>query len=138
MFQKLRVLVADDSQMMRTIISDNLRQLETGHIDVVGGGEEALSTIQNAANSNSPYHIAFLDWHMPDMTGMDVLIECRKDDGHKHMAIVMLTAEQEQSSMLDAIQNGATAYLIKPVSQEDLKSNIDKVLQWFKKNEVEI
>lgn len=124
--------------MMRMIVSEGLKNMDLGQVDVVNGGEEALSAIKTAVNSNEPYHITFLDWHMPDISGLDVLIQCRQNDEYKDMAIVMLTAEQEQQNVLKAIQSGATAYLIKPVSADALKSNIDKVLQWFEKNNIQV
>ena len=138
MFQKLKVLVADDNQMMRSLVADGLRKMEIEQIDIVDNGEDALSAINSAAGTDQPYHIAFLDWHMPEMTGFDVLLKCREDKSLDQMAVVMLTAEQEQSNVLKAIQSGATAYLIKPVSRDALKSNMEKVLKWFEKNNIKI
>lgn len=130
----LRILIVDDHMIMRNMIQKNLRSLNAQSIEMAVNGEEALQKIQSAANESTPYHIIFLDWHMPGVEGIKVLEECQSDDLLKDTAIIMLTAEQEQKSILQALESGAVSYLVKPVSEETFVETFKKVIEWLDKN----
>ena len=51
------------------------------------------------------------------------------------LAFIMLTAEQEQRNILEAIEAGATSYIVKPVSREVLEQNLQKVIKWLAKKD---
>lgn len=133
----LKVLVVDDHMMMRSLIAQALRGIGIDRIENAQTGDEAIKRINLSLNSKNPYHIIFLDWHMPGMNGIDVLRICRDDKRMDKTAIVMLTAEQEQKSILSAIEIGATSYLIKPVSRDTIEKNITKIFSWIEKNNPE-
>ncbi len=126
-----RVLVVDDHMLMRSIINQHLRTLGFKNIDSAQNGSDAWEMIKSKQDSGIPYNIIFLDWHMPVMDGLSVLKNCRADKKYDSMAIIMITAEQEQTNVLHAIENGATSYIIKPVAMESLKKNIEKISEWL-------
>ncbi|GEM_PF-779566 len=134
-YKKLRVLVVDDHMLMRNMISQNLRSIGVTGVDSASGGEDAWQALKTAAEVHRPYHIVFLDWHMPGMEGLAVLQKCRQEKRFDKTAIVMLTAEQEQKNILEAIESGATSYIVKPVSREVLGQNLQKVLKWLNKKD---
>lgn len=135
-YSPVRVLVVDDHMMMRTMILGHLKNIGFKHMDSANSGTEALTKIEAAAAKNAPFNIILLDWHMPDKEGIDVLEECRNLKAYDDLAIVMLTAEQDEKNVLKAIEAGATSYLVKPVSMNTLHSNIDKVMEWLDKKGV--
>lgn len=132
----LRVLVVDDHLLMRSIITQNLRNLGFEDIEMATNGQDALRILREAVQAGTPYNILFLDWHMPVEDGISVLKTCRADRSMDKMAIIMLTAEQEKKNVLQAIENGATSYIIKPVSMESLEKNMRNVLLWLEKKGV--
>lgn len=134
-YKKIRVLVVDDHMLMRNMISQNLRSIGVSGVESASGGEDALLEIKKAKDIGRPYHIVFLDWHMPGIEGVEVLKTCRKDKAFDKTAFIMLTAEQEQRNILEAIEAGATSYIVKPVSREVLEQNLQKVLKWLAKKD---
>ena len=43
-------------------------------------------------------------------------------------------AKKEEKDVIEAIQNGATSYIVKPITQEQLKKHVDKTIEWLKEN----
>jgi len=77
--QPMRILVADDDkinlELIKAILSDEFCQ-----IDTVTDGKEALELLMSGIASGSPYQIAYLDKHMPTLSGFDVLELYRKKE----------------------------------------------------------
>lgn len=135
-YKALRILVVDDHLLMRSVIMQSLRALGYLQVDTAPGGKEALAAIREKQETGMPYHIAFLDWHMPEVDGMTVLKTCRADKNLADLAIIMLTAEQERRNVLHAIENGASSYIVKPVSTDSLDKNMQNIIRWLDKRGV--
>jgi two-component system chemotaxis response regulator CheY len=135
-YKGLRILVVDDHLLMRSVIMQSLRALGYLQVDTAPGGAEALKLIREKHAAGMPYHIAFLDWHMPEVDGMSVLKACRSEAQFANMAIIMLTAEQERKNVLHAIENGASSYIVKPVSTDSLDKNVQNIIRWLEKRGV--
>lgn len=69
------------------------------------------------------------DWNMPEMTGLELLIEIRKHEKYKNLPVVLITAEAEKENIVAAIHKGANGYILKPFNQEKLKAALDKNLK---------
>lgn len=111
MTEKIRVFLADDHVTMRT----GLRMLLEGEndISVVGeasDGEGAIEMIL-ALRARNALDVAVLDVAMPTMSGLEALRRIKRLD--KALHIVILTMHASESYMFQAIQAGASGYLIK-------------------------
>jgi two-component system chemotaxis response regulator CheY len=136
--KKLRALAVDDSNLMLKLVSDSLKRLELEKVFSTNSPEEALDELKSKANTEDYYHILFLDWKMPDMDGMEILNYCRQDGRFNDLAIVMLTAENEQNKVLETVMAGATYYINKPASLNDLSDGLNNVISWFQEKQIEI
>jgi len=123
-------LVVDDHAFARRAITNELLQLGVAAPDEAANGVEALEKIRKKADEGKPYDIVFLDWAMPEMSGYDVLLACRKEERLKDMAIVMVSAESEDANILKAIAEGATAYIPKPFQPELLVHKLNNIMGW--------
>jgi two-component system chemotaxis response regulator CheY len=119
----MQVLIVDDSQIMRKIITGALKKLGVSQILEAADGVEALDIVKN----NSDISLILMDWNMPTMTGLDAVIKLRAD-GVK-TPIVMVTTESEKEKVLVAIKSGANDYLVKPFNPKDIQSKLEKFLQ---------
>jgi two-component system chemotaxis response regulator CheY len=117
--------------VMRNLIKQHLLSLGFEHIDFASNGNEAIDRMEQGAFTKRPYHIVLLDWHMPEMEGIEVLQKARTNTKHDNTAIVMLTAEQEERNVIKAIGMGATSYLIKPVTKDALNNCMNKICSWL-------
>ena len=117
-----RVLIIDDSSAMRRLLSQIFK---SEAFDVVGegsNGEEAISKYKELKPD-----IITLDIHMPVMDGMTALQKILDFDSSAR--IVMLTSDQEQQNVLNAISMGAKDYIIKPPERAVVLQKIKKSLQ---------
>ncbi len=106
----LRILVADDQQANRTVLTRILER--AGHrVQQACDGEQALD--QLAADN---LDLAILDMHMPRLTGLDVLRQLRfMQAGGRATPVIVLSADATAQAARDAEQAGAPAFLTKPV-----------------------
>jgi len=101
-------------------------------------GRETIGLIEKARDADGPFDIVLLDWMMPDISGLDVLTYFRTKPEHAGTAFIMVTAECEGKSILKAIHAGAAAYIMKPMSRDELKNKFLEVYKRIKSNRVRI
>ncbi|GEL77084.1 response regulator [Tenuibacillus multivorans] len=117
-----RILITDDAAFMRMQLTDILQN--QGH-EVVGeaaDGNEAVDLFKNLEPD-----IVTMDITMPEMDGVAALKEIKKID-HKAI-VIMCSAMGQQSMVIDAIEAGATDFIVKPFTPERVRESLDKVLQ---------
>lgn len=115
----MKVLLADDSATMRTIIRRSLEGLGFSGTVEAADGAQAIEQFKSGG-----IDLVLTDWNMPGKTGIDVAREIRTID--KQVPIIMVTTEAEKSRVLEAIQAGVTDYLVKPFTAEALQKKLDR------------
>jgi two-component system chemotaxis response regulator CheY len=115
----MRVLVVDDSSTMRTIQKRSLNSLGITDVLDAKDGLEALRVLENET-----IDLVMTDWNMPNMDGLTLLQEIRKQT--KELPVIMITTEAEKGRVVAAIQAGVSDYLAKPFTPEQLKQKVEK------------
>ena len=113
--RRLRILVVDDSRAMRAYLRSSLKGFDA-EIFECGSGTEGLRTLSRLGTAD----LCILDWNLPEMDGLAVLVEIRKSPAHAAMRIVMVTTEVEFERVRKALDAGAQEYLMKPFTPEAL------------------
>jgi len=72
-------------------------------------------------------HLILLDWNMPKLSGIDFLKQVRAIEKYKDLPIIMVTSEAAKFNVIEALKNGATDYITKPINLELFKSKLDKL-----------
>src|SRR3979411_485158 len=118
-----RVLIADDDPVIRHLISTIIKQQEH---EAVGAedGRAAYRILQ----SDSQFRAAILDMTMPFLEGLDLIRYMRSEKRLMRIPIMMITAEQDIKLMASSFTAGATAFLPKPFTPEQLQSAIRMLL----------
>jgi len=111
----IRVLVVDDNDTARTILRDMLASM-TFQVDDVASGAAAVAAVRQAASDGRPYALAFLDWHMAEMDGIDTARNIAALGLEHAPKLVMVTAYGREEVMEKASAAGIEGFLIKPVS----------------------
>lgn len=121
-----KALVVDDSKAIRQIEKKYLEEMGFFVLEAENG-EEAL----NILKENSDIAIILLDWHMPVMNGYEFLKNMRQRPEYAHIKVMMVTTENQQKSIIDALMAGANEYLMKPFDKEMLETKLKYLLEGF-------
>jgi two-component system sensor histidine kinase/response regulator len=123
----LPVLVVDDNETNRKILSQMLQNWRMSPLSV-NGGRAALAEMTNAHSNHHPYSLVLLDAHMPEMDGFAVAEAIGKDPGLAGATIMMLTSDLAAGDSQRCRALGVTATLVKPIQQSELLDAIMKAL----------
>ena len=119
-----KILIVDDSESIRSLLKYNLEA--SGYDTIVAkDGLEALQIIKNFEGLN----LLLTDLHMPNMNGLELIENVRKNDEFKYLPILFLTTETNINMKQRARDAGATGWIIKPFQAEKLIKTIRKVLR---------
>jgi two-component system, sensor histidine kinase and response regulator len=113
--ENMRVLVVDDNEQARLILSDALRGFGL-RAESASSGEEAIQKV-TSADSEDPYRVLMMDWQMPGMDGLEASHIIMRGNLLKQVPkIVMVTAFGREDIQTQAEAMGIDGYLLKPVS----------------------
>jgi two-component system chemotaxis response regulator CheY len=124
----VKVLVVDDILSMRHIVKRALMDIGFQDIQDAHNGEEGLKKLKEGG-----FGLLLLDWNMPVMSGIDVLRTVRLDQDIHSLPVIMITAEAKAEQIMEAIQAGASDYLVKPFTTQTLQEKLEKVFQKLSK-----
>ena len=121
MTQKLKLLIVDDSFIIRQAIKKYLKKY---NLEVVGTAENGKIALELFEKTNPD--IVTLDITMPEIDGLTVLEEMIKIN--KDVKVMVVTALTDKATGLKAIKLGAKSYLPKPFTEEKLQESFDRIL----------
>ncbi|MEZ5874772.1 MAG: PAS domain-containing protein [Hyphomicrobiales bacterium] len=123
-----RVLVIDDNSHARAVLAGMLTNM-TFTADEAASGEEALEMLGQASDRDSQYEIAFIDWQMPGLDGIETGKRIQALPGVKRPPhLVMVTAYGREEVLRQAEESGFENVLIKPVTSSILFDTAVEVL----------
>ena len=122
---KVRVLIVDDSSVMRKIVERSLRQagIDISEVREAGNGAEALGVLNDGAAD-----LILCDINMPVMDGIEFLRQLKGVDNAKNVPVVMITTEGSESHVVQALSVGARGYIRKPFTPEQVKEHVVPLL----------
>jgi DNA-binding response OmpR family regulator len=113
----MNLLLAEDDQRLGQLVTHLLKKKEGHQVDWVTRGDEAYEYAKTVA-----YDVIILDWMMPQMDGLEVCRQLRKD-GYAG-AILMLTARDAVQDRVQGLDVGADDYMVKPFEFEELQARV--------------
>jgi len=123
----LYVLLAEDDEDDRLFFKEALQEIKVKTIvDFVNDGSQLMNFLNNPG-VRLP-NVVFLDLNMPVKSGMECLIEIRKNAKLKDLAIAIYSTSSSDEDIENAFVNGANVYIKKPNDFSMLKSSLAKVI----------
>ncbi len=119
----MKTLVVDDFATMRKIVKNVLKQINITNVTEAENGKMALDILKK---DHEDYELIVSDWIMPEMTGIEFLKACKADADIKKIPFVMVTAEAQKDSVVEAIKGGVDNYIVKPFTPDKLQEAIEK------------
>jgi two-component system chemotaxis response regulator CheY len=119
------VLIVDDSAVMRKIIAKALQEADLGAVEIheAADGVEGLEKLTGNA-----IDLIICDINMPNMNGIEFLGKMQELKLPKRVPVVMVTTEGTEETIKEAAALGASAYVVKPFTPEQLRLRVLSVL----------
>jgi two-component system chemotaxis response regulator CheY len=118
------ILSVDDSRIIRRIMKGAIEALGYEILEA-GDGLEGLNQLKTHPNE---VDLILLDVNMPNLDGLATLKAIKSDPATADIPVMMVTSEGEREQLIQAIQSGATQYLTKPFTEDDLIAHIAECL----------
>ena len=121
----IQILFADDDPHVRQVMQANLAECGIKNLRTVSSGLEALKDVKTFTPD-----IIISDWHMKPVTGLELLQTVRKGGTSLpvDIPIIFFTSEKDQTNRMQAMCEGVTRFLKKPVSPEVLVTTLRDIL----------
>ncbi len=118
----MRVMIVDDSAVMRRIVESALRNAGCVLTEVLqaANGAEALAQIERTPAHSLPLDLILCDVHMPVTNGLAFLREKRARGLALGVPVGMITADPSDPHLLNALASGAAGYIAKPFTPEQM------------------
>nr|WP_233466966.1 response regulator [Dolichospermum flos-aquae] len=122
-----RLLVVDNNTINREILHH--QAISWGmHIDEVDSAIAGLAALETAATQQMPYDIAIIDMQMPEIDGLTLAIQIRKNPAIANVPLIMLTSTNQRDEIKKALDIGFISYLVKPVKPTRLLDTIMNIV----------
>lgn len=120
------ILVVDDSAAIRKILQRVLRQtgMSIGSIYEAGDGQDALEKLRGLK-----VDLILTDINMPKMDGLQLLASLKASGDWRHIPVVMITTEGGEMKVSEAVKLGASGYVRKPFTADQIKEKLSGFLE---------
>jgi two-component system, chemotaxis family, chemotaxis protein CheY len=118
----MRALVIDDARAMRSILRQMLRPLGF-EVAEAGDGRAGLEALRREGRPD----VAFVDWNMPVMGGLDFVRAVRADAALAGLRLVLVTSEEERAQADTARAAGADGYVSKPFTPATIRGVLERL-----------
>ena len=116
------IMTVDDSATIRQMLNFTLTDAGFDVVEAVDG-VDACSKLKG-----SPVNMVITDLNMPQMDGIELIREVRKDPANRFVPIIMLTTESQETKKQEGKAAGASGWIVKPFSPEQLLAVVKMVL----------
>jgi len=125
--ENARVLIVDDSATNRSALQQQLAGLGVAST-CADAADTALCALEQGIASGKPFDLALLDYKMPGCNGFDLARRIATDERFRATRLVMLTSTRGVHDAQRLAQTGSVAYLLKPVSNAELRQRLSQVI----------
>jgi len=123
--REIRALIVDDSSVMRKIVERSLRKAGVDPLVVLeaGSGVEGIEVLKS-----TQVDLILSDINMPAMDGLEFIRQLRERQLAAGVPVVMITTESSEEHVRQAIEAGATGYIRKPFTADQVKQRVLSLL----------
>ncbi|MCG5540507.1 MULTISPECIES: response regulator [unclassified Halorhodospira] len=124
MAKKLHILVVDDATFTRDLVKKGVKLGYPGFVvHEAANGRQAQAKLTTGG-----FDLVLCDWEMPEVSGLEVLEWMRADENLAEVPFVMITSRGDREHVVQAVERGATNYIVKPFTNEKLYEVVTRAL----------
>jgi two-component system chemotaxis response regulator CheY len=117
-----KILIVDDFATMRKLLMNMLAKLGFNDVTEVESAPKAWELLQQ-----NHFDLVISDYNMPDMNGMELLSQVRKDTTLSKLPFILLTAEDDVDLIIESKKHHINAYILKPYKIEVIEAKLQSV-----------
>ena len=117
------ILCIDNSDTIRKIVKDCVLDLGFNFFEAENG-KEGLEKVKEIEDLK----MVILDWNMPVMSGRETIVNLRNIPGFENVIILVLIKIENKDQVMQAVELGATNYMLKPFSVNNLQNKIEEII----------
>ena len=118
-----KILVVEDSLVMRDLIGSLIDELGACEITAVENGLQALRVLPS-----EKFDLIVTDINMPNINGLELLAFVKKNPNHENTPVLVVTTEGAEKDREKGLALGASMYLVKPFERDELLAAVRKLL----------
>jgi two-component system chemotaxis response regulator CheY len=120
-----KILIVDDSLPMRSVIKKTIKASGFGAADFLeaSDGQEALKVL-----GHEWLDLVITDYNMPNMNGMELIQEMKKDEILGSIPVLVVTTEGSRKKVQEFLDMGASGYTKKPFTPESIRQKLTQIL----------
>jgi two-component system phosphate regulon response regulator PhoB len=127
-----RILVVEDERAIREMVSFNLGRAGYS-VSPAADAREA-----RAAIADQRPDLILMDWMLPDISGLELTRQLKRDPETKEIPVIMLTARGEEDDRVTGLDGGADDYVVKPFAPRELLARIRAALRRLEASDAEV
>lgn len=120
----MKLIIVDDSKSVHSFVKEIVGASVSGFLDYYDGREVTKALEMGLLDMTDC--LILLDWEMPELNGIETLREIREK--FSGVPILMMTSKNTMSNIVEAMEQGANDYIIKPFTAEILLSKVSQFL----------
>jgi putative two-component system response regulator len=119
----MRALIIDDNTTSLMLLKQLVSRVDGCEVTAFSDPAEAVRQL-----GHLEFDIALVDFTMPEFNGVEVIRQIRSMEKHRGVPVVMVTAENERATRLEAFDAGTTDFLTKPIDPVEFKARVRNLL----------
>lgn len=117
-----KILIVDDFATMRKILMGMLTKLGFSNVAEAESAPKAWELLQK-----DHFDLVISDYNMPDMNGIELLSQVRKDSALSKLPFILLTAEDDADLVIESKKYHINAYILKPYKIDVIKEKLESL-----------
>jgi len=126
--KRFRILIVDDSELNRDLLSDMLS--DTYIIEEAANGREAITLLERHSYD---YALVLLDIVMPEMSGFDVLMYMNRCSWSEDLPVIMISSDDAPASIKKTYELGASDFILRPFDQDIVRQRVANTIALYAK-----
>lgn len=123
------ILVVDDTSTMRGYLKSLLESLGYRRIAEATNGVEASTALYRALQTSEPIGLVVSDWEMPEMTGIELVVQLRQQERFQSLPFLLVSAHSCEKDIQKALAAQVSGFVVKPFSPETFARSLKKIAQ---------
>jgi DNA-binding response OmpR family regulator len=126
------VLYIEDNEDYVEFMERSLKKVNSNlALDVISDGKKAYDFFENLTEKDSLPKLILLDIKLPGRSGIEVLSAIRKKEVTKYIPVIMFSSSENAKDMMQASENGANAYIVKPIGLSSLTATLKSLCDFW-------